>query len=321
VKGGPWARQTLAAPVAESHVRLSRVGRVATVTSVRVAPGISIVLAACSSSGAGASAGADASIRYDAGASDAALPEGGAAEASVSDSGASCAIDVPGGLIDLVGRVVSAMRSGAPVGSNALAIPPAATTAAFAAQVVQILGGNEGAACALPSSYRLVRLDDPSAGTLRVVVETDGTGLPSPSLFWGTYAAPVVAPSPARDLVVEAPHPIFDTNTEVQSAAVFLASGARLLATAAPTPRRARARARPTRAARPRPTASPTPPTPTRCRSSPFTPSCRRPSRARSCSCTATPRRAPRRWSATARGRGATRVPRRLWRARCSRGA
>ena len=225
----------MAAPSARragSPSRLSRVGRVATVTCVRVAPGFSIMLVACSSSGAGASAGTDASTRDDAGPSDAALPEGSAAEASASDSGASCAIDVPGALIDLVGRVVSAMRSGAPVGSNTLAIPPASTTAAFAAQVVQILGGDEGAACSLPPSYRLIRLADPSAGTLRVVVETDSTGLPSPSLFWGTYAAPVVAPSPARDLVVEAPHPIFDTNTEVQSAAVFLASGARLLAIA-----------------------------------------------------------------------------------------
>jgi len=189
-----------------------------------------LVLASCSSGAASAPGGLDASVR-----ADGSPPEAGEAtapEAGVSEAGATCALDASGPLLDLVAGVVAAMRTGAPVGSNILAIPAATATAAFAAQVVQILGGDETAACALPASYRLVRLTDPSAGALRVIVEVDATGHPSPSLFWGTYAAPVSTPSPARDLVIEAPHPIFDTNTEIQSSAVFLASGAKVLAIA-----------------------------------------------------------------------------------------
>ncbi len=199
----------------------------------RQTAGLLVVLASCASCSSGAAsaaiapAGSDASVR-----DDGSLPEAGEAmppEASASEAGATCAIDASGRLLDLVSQVVAAMRAGAPVGSNALAIPVASATAAFAAQVVQILGGDEAAACALPSSYRLVRITDPAAGALRVIAEVDAGGQPSPSLFWGTYVAPVTAPSPARDLVVEAPHPIFDTNTELQSTAVFLASGAKLL--------------------------------------------------------------------------------------------
>ena len=41
---------------------------------------------------------------------------------------------------------------------NALVVPVASDRDAFAARVVAIVGGDEAAACALPSSYRLVRL-------------------------------------------------------------------------------------------------------------------------------------------------------------------
>jgi hypothetical protein len=200
------------------------------VTGVKLAPCALVLVMGCSSSGASQAplvppVGSDASTRQDA-----SQPDASASDASVlPDAAASCAIDASGPLLGFVGEVVAAMRTGAPVGSNDLVIPAPSVTSAFAAQVVQILGGEEGASCGLPSPYHLLRLSDPSAGTLRVIAETSAGGSPAPSLFWGTYAAPVTTPSPARSLVVEAPHPIFDTNTEIQSAAVFLASGAQML--------------------------------------------------------------------------------------------
>jgi hypothetical protein len=202
---------------------------------VRFRPALALSLAACSSSGASGPGEPDASTHVEAStldAGEAGGPEAAPLDSGFADTGSGCALDASGSLLLFVGQIVSAMRTGAPVGSNALTIPAATTSAAFASRVVQILGGDESAACALPAPYHLLRIVDPSAGMLRVVVETDGQGHPAPSLFWGTYVAPVTAPSPTRDLVVEAPHPIFDTNTEIQATAVFLASGAKQLAIA-----------------------------------------------------------------------------------------
>ena len=140
-----------------------------------------------------------------------------------------CGVDVAGSLMDQMLLVSQAMRLGAPVGLNALVIPTPAARDALAQTIAQVLGGDETAACSLPAPYRLVRLVDPSAGPLRVVVEADATGRPAPSLFYGTYAAPRTAPSPSRALVVEAPHPLFDLDTEEQATAVFVASAARFL--------------------------------------------------------------------------------------------
>jgi hypothetical protein len=98
---------------------------------------------------------------------------------------------------------------------------------ALAQTIVRVLGGDEAAACALPPSYRLMRMVDPSAGALRVVAEVDASGQPAPSLYYGTYAAPRVVPTPSRALVVEAPHPIFDLDTEREATAVFVATAAR----------------------------------------------------------------------------------------------
>jgi hypothetical protein len=125
--------------------------------------------------------------------------------------------------------IVSAMKTGATIGSDALVVPTTAARDSFAQTVVAVLGGDEGAACALPPSYRLMRMVDPTAGALRVVAEVDASGHPAPSLFYGTFAAPRVVPTPSRALVVEAPHPIFDIDTELQATAVFLQSAARML--------------------------------------------------------------------------------------------
>jgi hypothetical protein len=143
------------------------------------------------------------------------------------DAGNGCAIDAQGALLDTMSAIVAAMRAGGGKGSNALQVPSAADRDAFAASVVDVLSGDESAACTFPASYRLVHLVDPNAGALRVIAEVDATGKPAPTLYWGTYVAPRVTPS--RALAIEAPHPIFDTNTELQSTALFVESGAAYL--------------------------------------------------------------------------------------------
>jgi hypothetical protein len=106
-------------------------------------------------------------------------------------------------------------------GTNALAVPSVADRDQFASVVTRVLDGDDAAACALPAPYKLVRLSDPQAGLVRVVVE-----LASPSWFYGTYAA---SPAHTRALVVEAPHPIADTDTDLQATAVFAQDGAKYL--------------------------------------------------------------------------------------------
>jgi hypothetical protein len=132
----------------------------------------------------------------------------------------SCAISVAGTWLDFIDGIVTAMRAGGNANSQALTPPSTADRDAFAARVVAILAGDEGAACALPPSYRLVHVDG-----MRAVAEVDAAGAPSPSTFFGTYAAPLAAPS--RALIIEAPHPIFDADTEHQAADLFAQSGAR----------------------------------------------------------------------------------------------
>jgi hypothetical protein len=143
------------------------------------------------------------------------------------DASESCAIQGTGDLLATVTAIVAAMRVGGNADSGALTIPSATDLDTFASEVVAILGGAENAACALPPSYRLLHIDDPSAGALRVVAELDSSGDPAPSLYWGTYASPVAPPAHGRLLAVEAPHPIFDTNTELQAADTFIQASAR----------------------------------------------------------------------------------------------
>lgn len=135
-----------------------------------------------------------------------------------------CGTDMSGSLTDFMAQVSAAIRSSAGSETNALAIPSTADRDGFAALVMQVLGGDNAAACSLPAPYQLLRWVDPQAGALRIVVEQ-----PSPALFWGSYVA---NPTWSRDLAIEAPHPISDTNTELQSTAVFVQTGARYLAVA-----------------------------------------------------------------------------------------
>jgi hypothetical protein len=195
------------------------------------------VLAGCSSAAApivgnvGNDAGSDANVppggdasTHD-GASDGAHPDGGG------DGGVACILHVSTQLHPTIDAIVTAMRSGAPEGSNAVPLPDAATRDAFGALVVRVLDGDDVAACDLPTPYRLVVLDDAGggAGAVRVVGEFDAKGKPAPQKFWGTYAAPDVVSAHARPLVVEAPHPIFDVDTESESTELFLRGAARYL--------------------------------------------------------------------------------------------
>lgn len=129
-----------------------------------------------------------------------------------------CATDRTGSLMALMMDVRGHMPG---AGTNALTVPSTADRDQFASVVLRVLDGDDAAACALPAPYKLVRLTDPQAGLLRVVVEPS-----SPSRFYGTYAA---NPASARPLVVEAPHPIADTDTDLQSTAVFVQDHAKYL--------------------------------------------------------------------------------------------
>ena len=197
---------------------------------------VPLLLAGCG--GSGAAPGVDASVEGSVEASLDGFVETSAESShdaatdalpDATEGGVDCGVDVPGTLMDEMQAIATAMATGAAVGSNALVVPTVAARDSFAQTVVQVLGGNEGAACALPPSYRLMRMVDPTAGPLRVVAEVTVSGSPAPALFYGTYAAPRVIPSPSRALVVEAPHPLFDLQTELQAPAVFVQSASRWL--------------------------------------------------------------------------------------------
>ena len=183
-----------------------------------------MVFAAGCSSTSRTSADASATLRdLAAPALDFATRDAGSPGITTADGGqSSCVLTASGAWLDLVDAIVAKMRTAGAAGSGALVVPSPADRDAFAARVVAILGGDETRACALPAPYRLLRTP-----TMRVVAELDATGAPAPALLWGTYAAPRVVPLPSRRLAVETPHPIFDANTEHQSADLFLQTSAR----------------------------------------------------------------------------------------------
>lgn len=177
-------------------------------------------------------AGVDASIEATAPHQESGAPDVSTVDAGALDGGdgaIDCGIDVAGGLLPLVTSVAAAMRATGGAGSDVLAVPSTAARDAFAQTVYGALAGDAAAACALPPSYRLVRMVDPTAGPLFVVAEVNAAGQPSPALYYGTFAAPQAVRSPSRALVIEAPHPLFDISTELQATDIFVKSGARYL--------------------------------------------------------------------------------------------
>jgi hypothetical protein len=177
---------------------------------------VSVLLAFCAiGCASGNSGGADASTP-DASTPDASIPDASFPDASTPDGGAiACpSIAIDGGLVAFVDRVTSAMEKSGGAGSDAAVIPSASDRDDFAANVLALLSGS-ATACALPASYRAGSIAG-GAATFVVVAEMDDAGNPSPSLFWGTYAAKVG--QPLSRVIVEAPHPLFDLHTEHEAA-------------------------------------------------------------------------------------------------------
>ena len=147
------------------------------------------------------------------------------------------------------------MRSSGNAGSGALVVPSAGDRdTARRAGGGDHYGGDESQACALPASYRLAPYAELARGRR-------GNSTPTrcrpkaPSRFWARLrCAALLRPTPSRRRAVEAPHPIFDEDTEHQAADLFLQTGAAPNScspapTAVPTPTRAAATAPPPPAA------------------------------------------------------------------------
>jgi hypothetical protein len=143
----------------------------------------------------------------------------------------SCAIGGAGRLVELMSSIRAKMAG---ANTNAVPIPTPMDRDSFAGLVVRVLDGDDAAACSLPPSYRLLVLRDSSApaGAFRVVAELDSSGDPAPALHWGVFAAPATVPTPSRALAIEAPHSLFDTETELQATDMFARVAAHYLVVA-----------------------------------------------------------------------------------------
>ncbi|WP_394821562.1 hypothetical protein [Pendulispora albinea] len=180
---------------------------------------VMLALAACSDPSQEEPLAPDAS-RPDASVHDASAFDSAPRDAQTSDGAIGCPPARDGRSLDqLVRAIVSNMMTSAGAGSNALMVPSAAARDAFADSVVGALSGDLRKACKLPPSYRIVALRD-GADDVLVAAELDPSGAPAPKTFWGTYAARSPATG-TRAIVLEAPHPLFDTNTAYEARAVF----------------------------------------------------------------------------------------------------
>jgi hypothetical protein len=110
--------------------------------------------------------------------------------------------------------------------AGVMTVPSDADRDAFAQAVLTALVFDGTSKCPLPPSYGVFSVKD-QGDDVRVVAELDAKGKPAPKLFWGTYAArrPGVG---TRDVVIEAPHPVADSNTDTESATVFSSARAEL---------------------------------------------------------------------------------------------
>jgi hypothetical protein len=115
------------------------------------------------------------------------------------------------------------IEAGAPA-SGAFNVPTQADRDTFAAQVLAALKFDGTDPCPLPPSYIVMSLVDGS-DEVRVVGEFDKYGTSKPTLFWGAYAARRQGPG-TRPLVIEAPHPVADPDTDNESARMFTATRA-----------------------------------------------------------------------------------------------
>jgi hypothetical protein len=124
----------------------------------------------------------------------------------------------------IIGAIATNMQSTAGIDSGVMNVPTSTDRDAFAQQVLTALAFDGMEMCPLPASYRVFSIVDGN-DDVRIVAEMDETGAPAPTLFWGTYAARRQGTG-TRSLVVEAPHPLADSETDTQAARVFSASRA-----------------------------------------------------------------------------------------------
>lgn len=126
------------------------------------------------------------------------------------------------GFTDAIANIANDIGTAAGPSSNAFQVPTDADRDAFVTQVMTALVFDGTEKCPLPPSYKVFSLTD-NGDEVRIVAEMDVNGKPAPKLFWGTYAARKQGKG-TRDLIVEAPHPISDANTESQAPAVWSAT-------------------------------------------------------------------------------------------------
>lgn len=131
-------------------------------------------------------------------------------------------------LREVVLALQASIRSSGGPASGAYVEPSAVARDKFGATVARALSGDEHAACDLPPSYRVVLLDDATYGKTRLVAELDGLGSSAPALYFGAYARRVDLAA-TRALVIEAPHPVYDSSTDDEAQDLFLRGYARYL--------------------------------------------------------------------------------------------
>jgi hypothetical protein len=119
----------------------------------------------------------------------------------------------------LIGDITSSMQATAGPNTSVMSIPTDTDRDAFAQQVLVALTFDGTQKCPLPSSYGVFSLTD-NGDDVRIVAELDSHGKPAPQAYWGTYAARREKTG-TRAIIIEAPHPLADANTEVESAQVF----------------------------------------------------------------------------------------------------
>jgi hypothetical protein len=119
----------------------------------------------------------------------------------------------------VVSAITAEMQSSAGPNSSVMTLPTDADRDAFAQQVLVALTFDGMQKCPLPSSYGVFSITD-AGDDVRIVAELDSTGKPAPKAYWGTYAARRPKTG-TRALIIEAPHPLADADTEVESAQVF----------------------------------------------------------------------------------------------------
>ena len=126
------------------------------------------------------------------------------------------------GFTDVIANIANDIATAAGPSSNSFKAPTTTDRDAFVGQVMTALAFDGTEKCPLPASYHVFSLTD-QGDLVRIVAEIDTNGKPSPKLFWGTFAARKQGKG-TRDLIVEAPHPISDANTETQAPAVWSAT-------------------------------------------------------------------------------------------------